>query len=97
MSAGKISCRWRRPDRYLGASQAGLTPRLTPQESLDPEDLSRVHDVVGVDPPLDCAHNAHRPSPCSATRKSILAASILANEHTTAEIAAGILLWFNSF
>ena len=29
-----------------GASQAGLTSRLTPQESLDPEDLSRVHDVV---------------------------------------------------
>jgi len=46
MSAGKISCRWHRPDRFLGASQAGLTSRLTPQESLDPEDLSRVHDVV---------------------------------------------------
>ena len=51
MSAGKISCRWRRPDRFLAASQAGLTPRLTLQESLDPEDLSQVHDVVGVDPP----------------------------------------------
>ncbi len=46
MSAGKISCRWHRPDRFLGASQACLTSRLTPQESLDPEDLSRVHDVV---------------------------------------------------
>jgi hypothetical protein len=51
MSAGRISCRWHRPDRFLGASQAGLTPRLTPQESLAPEDLSRIHDVVGVDPP----------------------------------------------
>jgi hypothetical protein len=37
--------------RFLAASQAGLTPRLTLQESLDPEDLSQVHDVVGVDPP----------------------------------------------
>ena len=47
MSAGKISCRWHRPDRFLGASQAGLTSRLTAQESLDPEELSQVHDVVG--------------------------------------------------
>ena len=35
--------------------------------------------------PLDRAHDVHCLSPCSATRKSILAASILANEHTAAE------------
>ena len=76
MSAGKISCRWHRPDRFLGASQAGLTSRLTPQESLDPEDLSHVHDVVRgrsalliARMTLTASRRARRP------RKSILAAS----------------------
>ncbi|MEY2605085.1 MAG: hypothetical protein QOH31_2894 [Verrucomicrobiota bacterium] len=30
MSARKISYRWHRSDQIFGASQAGLTPRLTP-------------------------------------------------------------------
>jgi len=91
MSAGKISCRWHRPDRFLGASQAGLTSRLTPQESLDPEDLSQVHDVVGgrsalliARMMLTASRRARRPGSRSWQLQ------ILANEHTTAEIAAGI-------
>src|SRR5271167_5222507 len=31
-----------------------------PSKSLDTKDFTRIHDVVGVDRLLDCAHDAHR-------------------------------------
>ena len=41
-----------------GEAKAGAFAYIVRQ--LDLEDLSRIHDVIGVDRLLDCAHHAHR-------------------------------------
>ena len=38
----------------------GPAATVTQAKRLGPEDFARVHDVVGVDRLLDCAHHAHR-------------------------------------
>ena len=45
---------------YYGAYSSLLLVRLAQLSSLDAENLTRIHDVVGVDRLLDCAHDAHR-------------------------------------
>jgi hypothetical protein len=43
---------------HYQAAKAGAFAYIVRQ--LDLEDLSRIHDVIGVDRLLDCTHDAHR-------------------------------------